>query len=126
LTGNWKYNLNYWTGGAQRDCKGQWTWCAGADKVTLSQSLNWAYNQPDNKAGGDDCIHMKLLQNTTGIVLSDRNCSDKYIVACEVRYIATSFCSQKYQQISNRVNRRWKSAPSQTAWTSAGKKMFDT
>jgi hypothetical protein len=77
--------LNYWTGGAQRDCKGQWTWCAGSNKVTIKESLYWAYNQPDNKAGGDDCIHMRLLQNTTGIVLSDRNCSDKYIVACEVR-----------------------------------------
>jgi hypothetical protein len=80
----WQYNFNYWTGGAQRDCKGQWTWCAGTEKIVFHQDLAWAYNQPDNKAGGDDCIHMKLLQNKTGIVLSDRNCSDKYIIACEV------------------------------------------
>jgi hypothetical protein len=48
------------------------------------QLLTWAFNQPDNRAGGDDCVHMRFLQNTTGLVLADKNCSDKYIVACEV------------------------------------------
>jgi Lectin C-type domain len=84
----WKYNFNYWTGGTQRSCKGQWSWCAGAESITFLDNLKWAFNQPDNRAGGDDCVHMRFLQNTTGLVLADKNCSDKYIVACEVSKIS--------------------------------------
>jgi Lectin C-type domain len=81
----WKYNLNYWTGGTQRSCKGQWSWCAGADSVAFQDNLTWAFNQPDNRAGADDCMHMRFPQNSSAaIVLSDRNCSDKYVIACEV------------------------------------------
>jgi Lectin C-type domain len=83
--GGWKYNLNYWTGGTQRSCKGQWSWCAGADSVAFQDNLTWALNQPDNRAGADDCMHMRFPQNASaGIVLADRNCSDKYVIACEV------------------------------------------
>jgi Lectin C-type domain len=82
--GGWKFNLNYWTGGTQRSCKGQWSWCAGAESVAFPENLKWASNQPDNRAGADDCVHMRFIQNSTGIVLADKNCSDKYIVACEV------------------------------------------
>jgi hypothetical protein len=86
----WKYNFNYWTGGTARSCKGQWSWCAGADSVAFPDNLPWALNQPDNRAGADDCVHMRFLQNATGIVLADKNCSDKYVVACEVNKINIS------------------------------------
>jgi hypothetical protein len=76
--------LNYWTGGTQRSCKGQWSWCAGADSVAFPDNLPWASKQPDNRAGADDCVNMRLLLNATGIVLADKNCSDKYVIACEV------------------------------------------
>jgi hypothetical protein len=52
-------------------------------------------NQPDNKAGGDDCIQMRLLQNATGIALYDRNCSDKFVVACEVNHNLNKYCITK-------------------------------
>jgi hypothetical protein len=81
--GSWPYNLNYWTGATQKGCKGQWTWCSGSSAAALPDNLTWGFNQPDNKAG-DDCIQMRLMQNTTGIALFDRNCSDKFVIACEV------------------------------------------
>jgi hypothetical protein len=85
--GSWPYNLNYWTGATQKGCKGQWAWCSGLSTSPLPENLTWGFNQPDNKAGGDDCIHMRLMQNTTGISLFDRNCSDKFVIACEVNII---------------------------------------
>jgi hypothetical protein len=83
-SGSWPYNLNYWTGATQKGCKGQWAWCSGLSTSPLPDNLTWAFNQPDNKAGGDDCMQMRLMQNTTGISLFDRNCSDKFVFACEV------------------------------------------
>jgi hypothetical protein len=84
---NWKFNFNYWTGGIQRDCKGQWSWCSGSEASKVVNNLTWSLGQPDNKNGGDDCLQMRILQNETGIALSDRNCSDRYVIACEVLLI---------------------------------------
>jgi len=85
LLDKWAYNFNYWTGGTQKGCKGQWAWCSGSGNVPFPENLTWTFNQPDNKGGGDDCIHMRLNQNDTGVAISDRNCSDKFIIACEVQ-----------------------------------------
>jgi hypothetical protein len=60
----------------------------GAESIHLPENLIWGKNQPDNKAGADNCIHMRVLKNASGIALFDKNCSDRYIVACEVIYIA--------------------------------------
>lgn len=38
---NWKFNYNYWTGGTQQGCMGQWRWCGSADKI-LKAELLWA------------------------------------------------------------------------------------
>jgi len=84
LVENWKYNLNYWTGGSQSGCKGEWAWCSGSEVADLPDNLTWAFNQPDNKAGADDCLQMRLFQNKSGIALADRNCADKFVIACEV------------------------------------------
>jgi hypothetical protein len=46
--------------------------------------MTWAANQPDNRAGIDDCLHMRLFKDKKGIEFWDRNCSDKFVVACEV------------------------------------------
>jgi Lectin C-type domain len=81
---NWTYNFNYWTSATQKGSKGQWAWCTGQTTALLPDNLTWAFNQPDNKAGGEDCIQMRLTQNATGIALSDRNCTNKFVIACEV------------------------------------------
>ncbi|XP_059486554.1 mucin-5AC-like isoform X2 [Neocloeon triangulifer] len=80
---NWTYNFNYWTAGTQQGCRGRWSWCSGAGLLDLNDSLTWSSAQPDNKAGNEECLHMRLFQNSSGVVLSDRNCSDKYVIACK-------------------------------------------
>jgi len=79
--------LNFWTGGSQLACKGEWAWCSGSAASPIADNLTWAFNQPDNKLGADDCLHMRIFQNKTGIALSDRNCSDKFVIACEVEFL---------------------------------------
>jgi hypothetical protein len=66
------------------NCKGQWSWCSGVEASPIVENLTWSFGQPDNKNGGDNCLQMRLFQNATGIALSDRNCSDRYVFACEV------------------------------------------
>jgi len=82
--GNWSYNFNYWTGGTTQGCPGQWSWCGTQPVLGLSDDLKWEKGQPDNKGGKEECLHMRFVQNSTGTILTDRNCSAKYIYACEV------------------------------------------
>jgi len=82
---NWKGNHNYWTSGTQKGSKGQWWWCKQDGSATsFSTDLIWEKGQPDNKGGNEDCTHLRFIMNTTGTILSDRNCTSKYIFACEV------------------------------------------
>jgi hypothetical protein len=85
--GTWTGNFNYWTSGTQKDI-GNWTWCGKDGASVLSADVTWDKDQPDNKGGNEDCIHLKLKRNATGLihefVLTDRNCTDKYIMACKV------------------------------------------
>jgi hypothetical protein len=54
----------------------------------FNDDVNWDKDQPDNKGGREDCIHLKLKKDAKGLpqefVLTDRNCTDKYILACKV------------------------------------------
>jgi hypothetical protein len=59
-------------------------WCAGASFIPISKNLTWAPNQPDFLKAGENCLHMRIHKNASSTALSDRNCSDKYIYACEV------------------------------------------
>ncbi|XP_059474381.1 uncharacterized protein LOC132196029 [Neocloeon triangulifer] len=80
---NWTLNFNYWTGGTQQGCRGRWAWCSSSGLLDLNDNLTWSSGQPDNKAGNEECLHMRLNQNSSGVVLSDRNCTDKYVFACK-------------------------------------------
>jgi Lectin C-type domain len=87
-SGIWTGNYNYWTAGTQKGL-GNWSWC-GKDGVAslLNASVVWDKGQPDNNGSHEDCIHLKLKKDAKGkpetFVLTDRNCSDKYIMACKV------------------------------------------
>jgi Lectin C-type domain len=85
--GTWTGNFNYWTSGTKKNL-GNWSWC-GKDGVNLlNANVTWDIGQPDNKGGNEDCIHLKLKKSASGdpdkFVLTDRNCTDKYILACRV------------------------------------------
>jgi Lectin C-type domain len=90
---NWKGNSNYWTGATQQGCRGSWSWCDPNGQKTFDPQTNlvWETGQPDDKGKNEDCIHMKLVAVTgktpsSNFYLTDRNCSDRYIFACEVRF----------------------------------------
>jgi len=80
---NWKGNFNYWTGGIQ-GCKGSWGWCSGAQPQPFTANLSWGMNQPEVAKEKENCLQMRVFQNNSGILLSDRECKDKYIFACKV------------------------------------------
>jgi len=81
---NWTGNQNYWAGGTQKDCRDTWGWCGGmAGSRGISDSIMWDLGQPDNLGGRQDCIHLKNVKGL-GLRLTDRNCTDKYILACKV------------------------------------------
>jgi hypothetical protein len=85
LIANWTGNLNYWTGGFQ-ECRGRLGGCASDIFVPIEDNLTWAANQPDLLKEGANCVHMRIHKNASSTALSTRNCSDKYIYACEVKH----------------------------------------
>ncbi|XP_065344303.1 uncharacterized protein LOC135942220 [Cloeon dipterum] len=81
----WKANFNYWTSGTWKGAPvGEWSWCDINGPTILDQGLSWESGQPDNKNGNESCIHFRFVLNSTGTVLTDRNCASKYIYACKV------------------------------------------
>ncbi|CAB3360421.1 Hypothetical predicted protein [Cloeon dipterum] len=90
LKDNWPINYNYWTSGTWKGApEGQWSWCESAGTSTLDQSLKWESGQPDNLGGSEQCIHFSFAMNSSQAVLTDRNCSNRYIYACKMPLIVT-------------------------------------
>ncbi|CAB3366541.1 Hypothetical predicted protein [Cloeon dipterum] len=89
---NWTLNWNYWTAGRAMGTWGRWAWCPGA--VNLPDSLSWAPGQPDNNQTDENCLHVQVTKNASGILLSDRNCSHKYIMACQGDALMASTCNK--------------------------------
>ncbi|CAB3381657.1 Hypothetical predicted protein [Cloeon dipterum] len=80
---NWTLNWNYWTAGRAMGAWGRWAWCSGSQAVPLTDGINWATGQPDNSNPEDLCVHLQVDRNGTGVYLTDRNCSHKYVIACQ-------------------------------------------
>ncbi|XP_065342116.1 uncharacterized protein LOC135940913 [Cloeon dipterum] len=89
---NWTLNYNYWTAGRAMGTWGRWAWCPGA--VNLPDSLSWAPGQPDNNQTNENCLHLQVTKNASGILLSDRNCSHKYVMACQGDTMIASYCNK--------------------------------
>ncbi|CAB3368725.1 Hypothetical predicted protein [Cloeon dipterum] len=60
----------------------------------IPTDIVWEVGQPDNKGGREDCIHLKVKNNTERTVITDRNCTDKYILACRGKPALNSYCSK--------------------------------
>ncbi|CAB3379765.1 Hypothetical predicted protein [Cloeon dipterum] len=82
--GNWTANFNYWTSGTWNGAPvKQWAWCEPTGPTVFVKGLVWEPSQPDNKGGNESCVHFRFTLNSTGTILTDRNCTNKYIFACK-------------------------------------------
>ncbi|XP_065346596.1 uncharacterized protein LOC135943858 [Cloeon dipterum] len=81
---NWTANFNYWTSGTWKGApKKQWSWCEPNGPTVFANGLVWEYPQPDNNGGNESCVHFRFTLNSTGTIMTDRNCANKYIFACK-------------------------------------------
>jgi hypothetical protein len=78
----WKLNYNYWTSGTQKNSPGNWTWC-GLGQRRLNSDMIFETKVPD-KNGTEDCISMRIGRNGSGIQLIAKNCTLRFIYACQV------------------------------------------
>ncbi|XP_065346605.1 uncharacterized protein LOC135943868 [Cloeon dipterum] len=82
---NWTANFNYWTSGTWKGAPvNQWSWCEPNGPTVFAKGLVWEPSQPDNKGGNETCVHFRFTLNSTGTILTDRNCTNKYIYACKI------------------------------------------
>ncbi|XP_065345661.1 uncharacterized protein LOC135943158 [Cloeon dipterum] len=80
----WKMNFNYWTSATWKGSPvGQWSWCEPYGPTIFPPNLTWERGQPDNNGGNEICIHYRFVLNSTGTILTDRNCANKLIYACK-------------------------------------------
>ncbi|XP_059479104.1 uncharacterized protein LOC132198857 [Neocloeon triangulifer] len=94
---NGRLNFNYWTAGTRQGCDGQWSWCDSEGKIPpLNNGLKWERGQPDNKGGNEECVHLRFVLNDTGAILSDRNCTSRFVFLCEAnpKDVEKPLCSQ--------------------------------
>ncbi|CAB3370396.1 Hypothetical predicted protein [Cloeon dipterum] len=88
---DWKANFNYWTSGTWKGAPaGQWSWCEPSGPSIFAPGIVWERGQPDNNGGNESCVHFRFVLNATGTVLTDRNCSNKFIFACKTEITTTT------------------------------------
>ncbi|XP_065349815.1 uncharacterized protein LOC135945828 isoform X2 [Cloeon dipterum] len=87
---DWKMNFNYWTSGTRKGAPlGHWSWCKADGPTVFSPSLTWERGQPDNKNGNESCVHFRFVLNATAAIMTDRNCTNRYIYACKTQLTVT-------------------------------------
>jgi len=69
----------------KNSCNSSFSWCSTpSEKIEqIAGNLAWDKLQPDNLGGNESCLHLKVLK-TGGLKLTDKNCANKFIVACKV------------------------------------------
>jgi hypothetical protein len=82
---NWTLNYNYWTGGAQQDCWGEWGFCQGTHAFAMSNDGTWLPGQPDNSS--ERCLSLRIFKNGSTIGLSDKRCLNKFVMACKAIFV---------------------------------------
>ncbi|XP_059490119.1 uncharacterized protein LOC132205197 [Neocloeon triangulifer] len=74
----WKYNLNYWTGGMKDLARCTLGWCSTKGVAPWQDVLPLVNLEKDQ-----NCIQMQIFKTNGSILISDRRCSDKSIIACQ-------------------------------------------
>ncbi|XP_059471660.1 uncharacterized protein LOC132194422 [Neocloeon triangulifer] len=82
----WRYNYNYWTYGLKFNdsIKEAFWWCDPISATEVSNgTVEWKAGQPDNMGGNESCLHLQVVHKDSKMVVTDRNCADDYMLACE-------------------------------------------
>jgi len=75
LTENFS-GYNNWLGANDRHYEGSFRWTDGSP-VNFT---GWAYNEPNNSGGGEDCVHMFKSKSNKW---NDNDCAEKFFFICE-------------------------------------------
>jgi hypothetical protein len=82
---SWEYNLNYWTSARRIFKNNTFEYChSNASSPLMATDKYWGHNEPDNKNGSQDCVHLKINKTAKVAQLTDRGCKDGYVFACQV------------------------------------------
>ncbi|XP_059470910.1 uncharacterized protein LOC132193945 [Neocloeon triangulifer] len=81
LVASWDYPANYWTSGRRLWPNDIFQFCLPKPLSTVSSS--WASGQPDNVNKSEDCVHLYVNKTSSSMQLSDKNCNNSYIFACQ-------------------------------------------
>jgi hypothetical protein len=94
----WNLNFNYWTGGLKQN--DTWWWCP-EEATRLSSGVIWTKGQPDNKNSDESCLHMCINKTTKTVELSDRSCSNQFVLGCKV-YSFSWIYSENFQSLKDK------------------------
>ncbi|XP_059473855.1 uncharacterized protein LOC132195705 isoform X2 [Neocloeon triangulifer] len=74
----WKFNMNYWTGGAKDLASGVFGWCSGNGSSPWKDVLPLV-----NLSKDKNCVQMQINKTSGSVSISERRCSDRTIFACQ-------------------------------------------
>ncbi|XP_059476778.1 uncharacterized protein LOC132197481 isoform X2 [Neocloeon triangulifer] len=75
---DWKFNMNYWTGGTKDVASGAFGWCSANGSAPWQDFLPLA-----NLASDHNCVQMHISKANASVSVNDRRCSDRFIFACQ-------------------------------------------
>ncbi|XP_059472090.1 uncharacterized protein LOC132194673 [Neocloeon triangulifer] len=75
---SWKFNMNYWTGGAKNLASGTFGWCSANGSAPWQDVLPLA-----NPAKDQNCVQMQISKANGSVSISGKRCSDRTIFACQ-------------------------------------------
>ncbi|XP_059472858.1 uncharacterized protein LOC132195043 isoform X2 [Neocloeon triangulifer] len=93
ISQGWPYALNFWTS-AYRVNSTTFSWCTkqGTLEVKIPKPL-WAFQQPDNLNGNQNCLQISVSKANSSFLLSDRVCADKFFMACQGVTTSPAVCT---------------------------------
>ncbi|XP_059489201.1 uncharacterized protein LOC132204598 [Neocloeon triangulifer] len=92
---SWKFNLNYWTGGAKDLASGIFGWCSANGSAPWQNVLPLESLEKDQ-----NCVQMQISKTNGSISISGRRCSDRMIFACQVQFF-TVMATDKSMVLKN-------------------------
>ncbi|XP_059489837.1 uncharacterized protein LOC132205034 [Neocloeon triangulifer] len=76
-------NEQYWTGGSDLGCEGNFGWC-GQGGQEFGRNIPWLYLEPNNAEGNEHCVNIDMIAwDSVKFTLNDNNCDKMMKFVCE-------------------------------------------